>query len=280
MLDQLNSTLLSSIDEIRNETLKAAANYALFPAGKRFRPILLLTLLSELGSEFSLGLSSAAAIELLHVASLIHDDLPAIDNDDERRGRPTVHRKFSESTAILVGDLLPTLAISVVSKDQKLDLKLKEFIIHELSQSYITVMEGQQDDLEQKKSLSSIHEKKTAALFQTTIRIAIALSKRTDLIHRGTDIGKHLGVCFQLLDDIIDRYGSSEERGRHESSDSRNNKHTIIENETWKGEFDKELDKLSNCLLMFESELGVTINRTRELLSTTLSRSKLVQVSL
>ena len=280
MLEQLNSTLSASISEIQNETLKAAAQYALFPAGKRFRPLLLLTLISELGTEIDQGLSSASAIELLHVASLIHDDLPALDNDDERRGRASVHKKFPESTAILIGDLLPSLAISLVAKDKKIESDLKVFILQELSNAYITVMEGQQDDLVQLISLSLIHEKKTAALFQSTLRISIALSGKTNLIEFGTRIGKHLGVCFQFLDDFIDRYGSSDERGRSESSDSRNHKQTVTEIEAWKLQFDKEVSKLTQELRNLEVALGNSVTETRKLLSATLSRSKLVQVTL
>lgn len=280
MLEQLNATLFAAIGHIRNDSLKAAAEYALFPAGKRFRPLLLLTLLEELKADFKLGLSAAASIELLHVASLIHDDLPALDNDDERRGRATVHKKFSESTAILAGDLLPQLAISIVSKDQNLENDLKVFTLQELSQAYITVMEGQQDDLEQKLSLSLIHEKKTSALFQSTIRITIALSGKIHLSEFGTNIGKHLGVCFQYLDDFIDRYGTSEERGRSESSDSRNHKQTLTEIEKWKIEFDQEVEKLTQALSSLEAKIGYPILETRKLLTATLSRSKLVQISL
>lgn len=280
MLELLNATLKASIVQIGNHSLRAAAEYALFPAGKRFRPLLLLILLGELKTDIKLGLSAAASIELLHVASLIHDDLPALDNDDERRGRATVHKQFSESTAILIGDLLPQLAISLVSKDQNLENDLKVFVVQELSEAYVTVMEGQQDDLEQKISLSLIHEKKTSALFQSTIRMAIALSGKINLADFGTKIGKHLGVCFQYLDDFIDRYGSSEERGRSESSDSRNHKQTVTEIEKWKVEFNQEVDKLTQELSAFEAEIGYKIPETRKLLTATLSRSKLVQISL
>src|SRR5690554_1030404 len=124
----INLKLKEYISKIANDQLRTIINYALFPGGKRLRPLLLLCLLDDLNIDLSLGINQAAAIELIHNYSLIHDDLPAMDNDDYRRGRKTVHKMFGEANAILAGDALLTDAFLLFSTSDIEDSKKLEII--------------------------------------------------------------------------------------------------------------------------------------------------------
>jgi len=155
-------------------------NYSYQGRAKRLRPLLLMGLISDLGGDYRLGMSSALAIELFHASSLVHDDLPALDNDAERRGRPSCHIKFGEATAILTGDALICMA-QQAALDSKLAPRINLEICNLLAQAFVSVCEGQHLDLRQdqgQKALIAIHTKKTASLFQAGCEIAAVVTEK------------------------------------------------------------------------------------------------------
>ncbi|OGY31412.1 MAG: hypothetical protein A3C02_01330 [Candidatus Andersenbacteria bacterium RIFCSPHIGHO2_02_FULL_45_11] len=187
--------------------LHEALRYSVFAGGKRLRPALCITSCEAMGGDRKLAMISAAALEALHTYTLIHDDLPAMDDDDMRRGKPSCHKAFDEATAILAGDALLTCAFQWLAETGNSRL-VAELAIATGSRGTVG---GQVDDMMAKlNSLSeeeiiSIHERKTALLFSVSCRLGAIVAGATD-----TDIdalgawGKSLGVAFQLLDDVCD----------------------------------------------------------------------------
>jgi geranylgeranyl pyrophosphate synthase len=189
--------------------LREAMAYTLFNAGKRIRPQLVLDVCDALGGDLRLALPAACAVEYIHTYSLIHDDLPAMDDDDVRRGKPSSHVKFDEATAILAGDALLTAAFEAIANVR--DASLAGPLAASLARGAgaAGMVGGQILDLAPKASLREIHLKKTAALFETSAELgAIAAKSR-----RARDLaryGRNLGLAFQAVDDILDR----DEKGR------------------------------------------------------------------
>jgi len=194
--------------------LHEAIRWSLFGGGKRFRPALVVAVGSSFGASEEKLLRTAAAIEMIHTYSLIHDDLPAMDNDDLRRGRPTCHKKFDEATAILTGDVLQTLAFQAIAEDERLDTRIRVKLILEISRAAGTpagMVAGQQLDLEAEgkgvliEELERIHHRKTGAIITVSARagaiIAEADSKELEEITR---FAAHLGLLFQITDDLLD----------------------------------------------------------------------------
>jgi geranylgeranyl diphosphate synthase type II len=190
----------------RKGKLAKAMRYSVFAGGKRFRPILCLATAEALGKDAKRVLPIACAIEMLHTFTLIHDDLPAMDNSDFRRGKPTCHKKFGEATAILAGDALNTLAFEVLASETG-----DPRVISEISQALLEVVNGQVMDLasEGKKigleKLKLIHKSKTAALLAACTRAsAIHLGAGKKEVEHLTFYARHLGLAFQIADDILD----------------------------------------------------------------------------
>lgn len=187
--------------------LHKAMRYSVFTGGKRLRPALCIASCEALGGRRDAVFVPAAALEALHTYTLIHDDLPAMDNDDMRRGKPSCHKAFDESTAILAGDALLTCAFEWLGNTGN-----SRYII-ELAQATgsLGTIGGQEDDMQGKgKQLSedaiiSIHERKTAMLFSVSCRLgAIAAGASTSDVEALGEWGKSLGIAFQLLDDVCD----------------------------------------------------------------------------
>lgn len=188
--------------------------YALNTGGKRLRPLLLLTVLSILKDEaLAKGLQTAIALEFIHTYSLIHDDLPAMDNDDLRRGQPTAHIQFDEATAILAGDGLQTDAFAIISQDRHLSDQQKVKLVTELSLAAGSagMVAGQLYDMraqEQATSLShlqQIHEMKTGRLFVFAVRAAGIIAQVEEGLLAGlTEWGQHFGVAYQIHNDLKD----------------------------------------------------------------------------
>ena len=189
--------------------LQAAMRYTLFNAGKRLRPMLVLEVCKDLGGDLKNALPSACAVEYIHTYSLIHDDLPAMDDDDMRRGKPSSHKKFDEATAILAGDALQAAAFEAIARTP--DPKLVAPMILALAEGSgaAGMVGGQQIDLAPRAEVREIHAKKTAALFATSTRLG-ALAARKGHVDELTRYGLHLGLAFQVVDDILD----ASERGR------------------------------------------------------------------
>ena len=210
--------------------------YALTAGGKRVRPILAIASYEAAGGRSPAGsiLPVASSIELIHTYSLIHDDLPAMDNDDFRRNKPTTHKAFGEAEAILAGDALLTDAFNIISRaDAKPAVLLK--VIQELSygsgpegmvggQSMDIMLEGKKAN---KKQLSYIHAHKTGALIRASIRIgAIMANASPAKLGALTEYGEKIGLAFQVTDDILDVTCTMEEMGKPTGSDDAKGKNT------------------------------------------------------
>jgi geranylgeranyl diphosphate synthase type II len=190
--------------------LHEAAKYSLMSGGKRIRPILTLAACEAVSGEFKKAMPLAVAIEMIHTYTLIHDDLPAMDNDDLRRGKPTCHRVFGEDVAILAGDMLNTLAFEVIAESYG---ERSGLIISEISRALGIngVVGGQLADLRSVSKtiglteLSFISMHKTACLFVACVRCgAIAGNVSRAELSKLTSFARHLGLAFQIIDDILD----------------------------------------------------------------------------
>jgi len=218
-------------------TIHRAMRYSLFAGGKRIRPLLAIAA-AEAVSPAPAGIESAAcALELIHTYSLIHDDLPALDNDDLRRGRPTCHKVFGDAIAILAGDALLTLAFEVLSKLDNVDACRRVELIRELSTAAGTVggmIGGQVNDLEGEGQiptatlLESIHRAKTGALLRASVRMgAIYAGADPGQLAALTGFGEHVGLAFQIVDDVLDVEQSSEALGKTAGKDAAQKKITF-----------------------------------------------------
>ena len=214
-----------------------AMRYSLFAGGKRIRPLLCMAA-AEAVSDVPVGAESAAcALELIHTYSLIHDDLPALDNDDLRRGRPTCHKVFGDAMAILAGDALLTLAFEVLSKLPGVDDTRRVRMIAELATAAGTaggMIGGQVNDLEGEAKfptpqlLESIHRAKTGALLRASVRIgAIYANASTRQLEAASSYGEHIGLAFQIVDDILDVEQPSEALGKTAGKDAQQKKITF-----------------------------------------------------
>ncbi len=191
-------------------------NYALFSGGKRFRPLLSVLTARALGRPPEDVLPVAAAVELIHSYSLVHDDLPSMDNDDFRRGQPTVHKKFGEPLALLAGDALQTAAFLALSESRSPELGAALRVISEAAGAQGMVA-GQVLDVEAKDpsetTLLLIHQLKTGALIRVSVEAAALISLASDeQSKRLTAFGEHLGLAFQLADDLEDHKGDAPEK--------------------------------------------------------------------
>ena len=213
--------------------------YSVLAGGKRLRPILCLETCRVLSGSYEQAIPTACAIEMLHTQSLIHDDLPCMDNDDYRRGKLTNHKKFSESTAVLAGDALLSFAPQViiqktpetVSKDKILQV-LEVFLVSAGAEKLIAgqvvdiASEGKQID---KQTLNFIHENKTAALFKLSLRTGAILGGADDKkIEALTLFAQNLGLAFQIMDDILDVTSTLEELGKTPGKDALEEKATYV----------------------------------------------------
>ncbi|WP_074033297.1 polyprenyl synthetase family protein [Exiguobacterium sp. AT1b] len=209
--------------------------YSLEAGGKRIRPALVYAVLETYGVPLERGSEVAATLEMVHTYSLIHDDLPAMDDDDLRRGRPTNHRQFDEATAILAGDALLTDAFRILAQMSLPAEKIVEIIrVFGLAAGSSGMVGGQLDDmLAEKRSdvtlqeLQSIHERKTGALLVYALEAGgilagVSEEDRTQL----KQFGRHLGIAFQIQDDILDVVGDEQTIGKRIGSDEDNEKTT------------------------------------------------------
>jgi len=209
-------------------TLHKAMRYSLFAGGKRLRPILCLAAAEACGGKIKNALPLACALECIHTYSLVHDDLPSMDNDDFRRGRPTCHKVFGDGIAILAGDALLTIAFEIVSSARpapryNMSILLREVAVAAGSQKLIA---GQVADLEaegrnvKRDELRFIHENKTAAILKTSVRLG-AMSANADAkkLRAITQFGHGLGLAFQVIDDILDLTQTSEILGKSAGKD-------------------------------------------------------------
>lgn len=218
------------------DVLKESMHYSLQAGGKRIRPILLLAVLHELsGEEHPDALKVAAAIEMIHTYSLIHDDLPSMDNDDLRRGMPTNHKVFGEAVAILAGDALLTYSFGIVARLSNVssDDKVRLIDLMSVSAGAEGMVGGQVLDIEgeEKKltleELEQVHRLKTGALLTYSILAGGILAQASnEEIVALSRFGEHLGLAFQIQDDILDVTGTSQELGKTAGKDESSEKST------------------------------------------------------
>ncbi|HYK60255.1 MAG TPA: farnesyl diphosphate synthase [Bryobacteraceae bacterium] len=213
-----------------------AMRYSLFAGGKRIRPLLAIAS-AEAVSESIAGIETAAcSLELIHTYSLIHDDLPALDNDDLRRGRPTCHKVFGDAMAILAGDALLTLAFQVLPQ-LDVDAERRVRLVRELATASGTVngmIGGQVNDLEGEgkpptpQLLESIHRAKTGALLRASVRMgAIYAGATCEQLKALSEFGGHIGLAFQIVDDVLDVEQPSEALGKTAGKDAKQQKITF-----------------------------------------------------
>ena len=242
--------------EVPERMLNSSMEYSLMAGGKRLRPILVLATYEIFRKDIEKCMPYAVAIEMVHNFSLIHDDLPGIDNDDFRHGKPTNHKKFNEATAILAGDGLLNYAYMVISDDLKNtkqeDLKNKIKVFSEFSLSVDRMIAGEYVDTEYEgkqitdEYLEYIHKNKTGALLKLCVRMGaiLANANSTDL-EKLTRYAEKIGLAFQIKDDILSEEGNEEILGKPVGNDKKLEKCTYVSKYGLQGAKDI-LEKITN----------------------------------
>ena len=227
---------LVPVESTPPESIHKAMRYSLFAGGKRIRPLLCIAAAEAVSDSPGEVVSAACTLELVHTYSLIHDDLPALDNDDLRRGVPTCHKMFGEAIAILAGDALLTLAFQVLAQ-LAIDADRRARLVEELAVAAGTVggmIGGQVFDLEGEHKhptatlLEAIHRAKTGALLRASVRMgAIYAGASEDQLRALSCYGEHVGLAFQIVDDVLDVEQSSEALGKTAGKDAQQEKITF-----------------------------------------------------
>lgn len=263
---------IDNINDNRRKKLYESMKYSLLAGGKRFRPVLHLATIKLLGGEMNKFIDSAIALEYIHTYSLIHDDLPSMDNDDFRRGKPTNHKVFGEAVAILSGDALLNTACSILldklnNNFEKNILLGCKFIFH--ASGINGMIAGQVVDIESEninidtKTLDYIHINKTSKLIRSSIlSAAYFMNANKDTIEKLDNYAKKIGLAFQISDDILDVEGDFNNLGKDIGSDISNNKSTFVSLygieqskkilESVMDDAIKEIDKLENSNFLIE----------------------------
>lgn len=234
LINEINSRLLQIVGNYQDSVVKEAIKYSLMAGGKRIRPIMMLQVINSYGIDYHDYLDAACAIEMIHTYSLIHDDLPGMDNDDLRRGKPTCHKQFDEATAILAGDGLLNEAVNVILKAKySNDLKISLLEILYQASGVNGMILGQVLDMEfeNKKAnldqLDLIHHHKTGDLISAAVKMGALICNIKDM-PIWQEIGYKIGLAFQIQDDILDVTGNSEVLGKKTGSDLENHKSTYV----------------------------------------------------
>lgn len=259
-LPVLDEAILKSVDQFGHAQpgqLKESMIYSLNTGGKRIRPMLLLATLKALNVDIQIGLNTAVALEYIHTYSLIHDDLPAMDNDDYRRGKLTNHKAFDEATAILAGDSLLTDSFALIANDSKIkNMQTKVNLIAELSKAAGSTgmiagqildvnSEGKQIDL---RTLQDIHKHKTGELIRYAVfaggQIAQASSEVAALLD---DFAWAYGIAYQIQNDLQEVMWTDEARGKLNHSDAELDKNTYPSIMGTNGALSALSDKIDSC---------------------------------
>jgi geranylgeranyl diphosphate synthase type II len=235
LLEQTLDKLIPEQKLPYNQLFKAA-RYSLLGGGKRLRPILTLATCEALGRDENTALIPACALEMIHTYSMIHDDLPCMDNDDFRRGKPTLHKAFPEGHAVLAGDYLLTYAFQVLASAPHLTSQQIVDLIALLAKKaggegmiagqILDIEANQQTDLE---ALNRIHNYKTGALIATAVEFGAIVAGATDKIRQILNLfANEIGLAFQIVDDILDVTASKQKHGSSKASDITNGKTTYV----------------------------------------------------
>ena len=233
-----NLFLKEFIKKQKKTELVKAMEYALFPGGKKIRSKILLDIGNVFKIKYQILIIIGAAVECIHAYSLIHDDLPCMDNDKLRRGKPSTHIKFGESTAVLAGNSLLTMAFEILtSSNLKINVKTKVDLVQKLSESsgHLGIAGGQYLDLSfenkkiSKNKIIDMEIKKTGKLFSFCCAVPLIIKKKSNKnIKYFENIGANIGLLFQIADDIIDFKGSSTVAGKITGKDKKKGKATLI----------------------------------------------------
>ncbi|MBR3970302.1 MAG: polyprenyl synthetase family protein [Ruminococcus sp.] len=215
-----------------------AMNYSLRAGGKRLRPALVYAFCEALGGTMETASAPACAIEMVHTFSLIHDDLPAMDNDDFRRGKPSCHKAFGEAMAILAGDALAVLPFEIIADTPELTPEQKVLIISVFANSVgrdgmiggqVIDMENEKAECVDEENLRNLYRCKTGQLIAVScVMGAICADADNETIRIAAEYGLRLGFAFQVIDDILDVTGTTEELGKPAGSDENSNKNTFV----------------------------------------------------
>ena len=205
--------------------LREAMRWSLFGGGKRFRPTLVFAVGGSFGARDEELVGTAAAVEMIHTYSLIHDDLPAMDDDNLRRGRATCHKKFGEATAILAGDALQALAFQTIAEDERIGEGIRLRLLRGLGDAAAGMVAGQYLDLEAEgrtvsaEELKQIHRNKTGALIEFSAVAGAIIGGADEEESRIREYGRSVGLLFQIVDDILDVTESTEALGKTAGKD-------------------------------------------------------------
>lgn len=236
--------------------LSAAMRYSVEAGGKRFRPKLCLLTAKALGHAPKKVMPIAVSLEMIHTFTLVHDDLPGMDNSDLRRGRPTCHKRYGEATAILAGDALNTLAFEILARETG-----NPKVIEEIGHALMEVVDGQMLDLASQgkkiklKALRTIHKKKTAALLKASVRApAIYLKTSQQKLKALTAYAEHLGLAFQITDDILDVTVSRKQLGKPVKADQQKGFPYIVGLEKSQLMARQEMNKALTALKIFDKK--------------------------
>lgn len=234
LIAEINQRLLHILDNYPESTVKEAMLYSLNAGGKRVRPIMLLQVIRSYGQDYHSYIDIACALEMIHTYSLIHDDLPGMDNDDLRRGRPTCHKQFNEAIAILAGDGLLNEAVNIILQTTINNQTKIDLISCLYGASGIAGMiYGQELDIqnENKKieieTLQKIHHYKTGKLLSCAFMMGAIIACQKD-VKIWQEIGLKIGLAFQIQDDVLDVTGTTEQLGKSTGSDESNHKTTYV----------------------------------------------------
>lgn len=237
--EQIEAALVEELHaaDILDKTLAASMEYSLMAGGKRLRPVLLMAAAEAVGGRGEDYLTAACAIEMIHTYSLIHDDLPAMDDDDYRRGKPTNHKVYGAGMATLAGDALLTMAFEVLLRQSGVSDTVKLSVLREVSEAAGAkgMVGGQAMDLGAAGqrvniiTLRRMHMGKTGALFRAAVRVGTILAggNAAELVSL-TRYAESFGLAFQITDDILDVVGETEDIGKPTGSDERNQKATYV----------------------------------------------------
>ncbi|SFV80661.1 Octaprenyl diphosphate synthase / Dimethylallyltransferase / (2E,6E)-farnesyl diphosphate synthase / Geranylgeranyl diphosphate synthase [hydrothermal vent metagenome] len=215
-------------------SLTEAMRYSVLSGGKRFRPILTYTVANVFDTDLNLADSSACAVELIHAYSLIHDDLPAMDDDDIRHNQPACHKQFGEAQAILAGDGLQALAFKVLTNDKCLTAQVRIALLQTLTDASFEMAEGQSIDLSvvsqvvDVETLKNMHQKKTGALLNCAVKLGTLISDQCSADDRQILDGfsKDIGLAYQIQDDVLDVLTPEGILGKKQNSDADKDKPT------------------------------------------------------
>lgn len=225
-------------ETIRQKTVVEAMNYSLEAGGKRLRPVLVYAFCEACGGDYKKVTAPACAVEMIHTFSLIHDDLPAMDNDDFRRGKPSCHKRFGEAEAILAGDALAILPFEIIANDDKLssDEKIKIISVLANASGKSGMIGGQIIDMENERrsdvdedNLKNMYRGKTGAIIMASCVMGCIGAGADDFhIEKAKEYAYQLGLAFQIIDDILDVTSTSEILGKPVGSDNEENKTTFV----------------------------------------------------